>query len=131
MSNVLSFSKWRKLYESEMAVEAGGSNKTHSPMTYLADALTPLGFLKTNNASKNLGLNGEFNGLSKGNDKNGASIYYSSRDNKIQLLVTIDGRVIMNKEYKMTSDYAADHKQILKDLGDYKTWEFKKPLYRG
>ena len=105
---------------------------THSAMVHLANELEPDGFIKTNNASKTLGRNGEFNGLSKGYDENGASIYYSSRDNKIQLLVTIDRRVIINKEYKMTPpDYKVDHEQILKDLGEYKTRKFKKPPYRG
>lgn len=132
MSNILSFSKWRKLYESEMAVEASGSNKTHSAMSYLADKLIPFGFKKTYNAGATLGPNGVFNGLSKGTDESGAYIYDSSLNNKIQLIVTINRDVIVNKEYKKTApDYMVDSTQILKDLGDYKTWEFKKPPYRG
>ena len=105
---------------------------THSPMAHLADVLIPFGFVKLNNASTKLGDNGVFNGLSKGYDENGASIYYSSRDNLIQLLVTIDSHVIINKKYKMIPpDYKVDHEQILEDLGSYKTRNFKKPPYRG
>ena len=109
--------------------KAGG---THSPMAYLADALTPLGFVKTNNANTNLGPNGEFNALEKGMDENGANIYYSSSDNKIYLGVYVGGVEKVNKEYSITApDYLVDHKQILKDLGIYKTYNFKKTPNRG
>ena len=105
---------------------------THSAMVHLANELEPDGFIKTNNAGATLGPNGEFNGLSKGTDESGAYIYDSSLNNKIQLIVTINRDVIVNKEYKKTGpDYTVDSKQILDDLGKYKTWEFKKPPYRG
>jgi len=109
--------------------KAGG---THSPMAYLADALTPLGFIKTNNANTNLGPNGEFNALDKGMDGNGVNIYYSSSDMKIYLSVTVGDVVKVQKEYPITApDYLVDHDQILKDLGIYKTYKFKITPNRG
>jgi len=109
--------------------KAGG---THSPMAYLADALTPLGFIKTNNANTNLGPNGEFNALDKGMDVNGVNIYYSSSDMKIYLSVTVGDVVKVQKEYPITApDYLVDHDQILKDLGIYKTYKFKITPNRG
>lgn len=105
---------------------------THSSMAYLAKELIPFGFVKENNATTHLGLNGEFNGLSKGDDVNGANIYYSSNDMKIYLSVSVGGVVKVQKKYPITApDYLVDHKQILKDLGDYKIYKFKKTPNRG
>ena len=105
---------------------------THSAMAHLADALIPFGFIKTNNANTKLGPNGEFNGLSKGDDSNGANIYYSSSNMKISLSVSVGGVEKVQKEYPISApDYLVDDKQILKDLGIYKTYKFKKTPNRG
>ena len=105
---------------------------THSPMSYLADELVPLGFVKTNNANTNLGPKGEFNALTKGMDENGANIYYSSSDNKIYLNVYVGGVEKVDKEYPIIApNYLVDHNQILKDLGIYKTYKFKITPNRG
>jgi hypothetical protein len=105
---------------------------THSPMAHLADELIPLGFVKLNNGTTNLGPNGEYNSLSKGMDGNGADIYYSSTHMKIYLSVSVGMVEKVHKEYPITApDYLVDHKQILKDLGIYKTYKFKKTPNRG
>jgi hypothetical protein len=105
---------------------------THSAMAHLADVLIPFGFVKLNNGSTNLGPNGEYNSLSKGDDSNGANIYYSSTDMKIYLSVSVGGVEKVQKEYPISApDYLVDDKQILKDLGIYKTYKFKKTPNRG
>lgn len=105
---------------------------THSAMSNLADELIPLGFVKRNNANTNLGPNGEFNGLEKGMDGNGAYIYYSSTEMKIYLSVSVGNVVKIQKEYPITApNYLVDDKKILKDLGIYKTYLFKKTPNRG
>jgi len=110
------------------------SDPTHSPMAHLADALIPSpgNFVKKYGGNSKLGPNGEFDVLTKGDDSNGASIYYSSRDMKIYLSVIVNDVVKLQKEYPITApNYLVDHKKILKDLGDYKTYKFKKTPNRG
>ena len=105
---------------------------THSAMYYLAKELIPYKFEKENNATTTLGPNGEFNGLGKGDDINGAYIYYSSNNMNISLTVSVDGVLKVNKKYPITEPgNFVDHKQILKDLGNYKTYNFKTTTYRG
>ena len=105
---------------------------THSAMVHLADVLIPFGFVKLNNGTTNLGPNGEYNSLSKGMDGNGADIYYSSDDMKIYLSVSVGEDEKVDKEYAITApDYLVDDKQILKDLGIYKTYKFKKTPNMG
>jgi len=105
---------------------------THSAMSYLADALEPFGFQKLYNGSPTLGPNGECNSLSKGMDGNGADIYYSSSDMKIYLSVNVGMVEKVQKEYPISApDYLVDDKQIIKDLGIYKTYKFKKTPNRG
>ena len=108
--------------------KAGG---THDFMVELADALTPHGFVKNNGANTNLGPNGEYNVLIKGMDGNGANIYHSSSADKVYLTVTVGDVVKVQKEYPITATGLADHKQLLKDLGIYKTYNFKKTPNRG
>jgi hypothetical protein len=109
--------------------KAGG---THSAMANLAVALSPYGFVKLNNGTTNLGPNGEYNGLSKGMDGNGADIYYSSSDMKIYLSVSVGMVEKVQKEYPISApDYLVDDKQIIKDLGIYKTYKFKKTPNMG
>jgi hypothetical protein len=105
---------------------------THSPMYHLAQALTPFGFEKLNNYSSVLGPDGVFNGLSKGDDSNGVYIYYSSSSKNIELIVSVNGKTIINKTYPLSPpDYLVDHNKILKDLGAYKTYKFKKTVNKG
>ena len=105
---------------------------THSTMIELADALTPHGFVKMSGGNSKLGPNGEFDVLTKGDDDNGASIYRSIDDLKVYLNVHVGGVEKVHKEYPMSEpDYGVDHKQILKDLGIYKTYNFKKTPNRG
>ena len=98
---------------------------THSPMAYLADALSSYGFVKLNNANRNLGPNGEFNSLEKGMDGNGANIFYNKDAQKISLIVEVDNVIKVNKEYTIAPPtYLVDHNQIIKDLGIYKNYQF-------
>jgi hypothetical protein len=105
---------------------------THSPMAHLADELISFGFVKLNNANINLGPNGEFNSLEKGMDENGAFIFYNKDAQKISLTVTVNDVIKVNKEYKIAPPtYLVDHNQIIKDLGIYKTYQFKQTPDRG
>ena len=105
---------------------------THSAMAYLADELVPNGWRKTYNANTNLGPGGVFNALEKGDDQNGASIYYSTNDMFIDLVVVVGGDIKVKKTYHMTPpDYLVDHKRILRDLGQYKNFKFAKTPYMG
>jgi hypothetical protein len=104
----------------------------HNTMVWLADELTPHGFVKMNGGNSKLGPYGEFNVLTKGDDDNGASIYKSIDDMKVYLNVQVGGVSKVHKEYPMSEpDYLVDDKQILKDLGNYKTYNFKKTPNRG
>jgi hypothetical protein len=85
-----------------------------------------------NGGNSKLGPYGEFNVLTKGDDDNGASIYKSIDDMKVYLNVQVGGVSKVHKEYPMSEpDYLVDDKQILKDLGNYKTYNFKKTPNRG
>jgi hypothetical protein len=65
-------------------------------------------------------------------DGNGADIYYSSSDMKIYLSVNVGMVEKVQKEYPISApDYLVDDKQIIKDLGIYKTYKFKKTPNRG
>jgi len=51
---------------------------------------------------------------------------------KVYLNVQVGGVSKVHKEYPMSEpDYLVDDKQILKDLGNYKTYNFKKTPNRG
>ena len=129
-----SYSKIIHIQESNMRLERRVINEKtgeYHSMDSLADALTPHGFRKSLNNTPVLGPNGEFNGLYKGYDenKNGVKIHYNLFDSEISLSVHIDGYEKLYREYSITApDYIVDDEKILKDLGIYKTYEFKVPL---
>ena len=137
-----SYSKIRHIQESNQRLERRLINEKegeYHSMDNLADALTPHGFRKSWNNTPALGPNGEFDGLFRGDDKNGVDIRYrsvsyplGSSDGKIYLSVSVDGNEKLYREYSITApDYLVDHNQILKDLGIYKTYKFKIPLNKG
>jgi hypothetical protein len=102
--------------------------KTHSAMSHLEDVLTPFGFSEIKEFIPGV------LGISKGDDCNGAHITFSQKSGgvKIQLYVSESCKTIIDKEYKAEApNYTIDHNKILRDLGKYKTYVFKKTTQRG
>ena len=102
--------------------------ETHSAMSHLEKALVPFGFSKIKEFIPGV------LGISKGDDCNGVSISFIQKGGKvkIQLYVSESCKTIIDKEYKAEApNYTINHNQILKDLGKYKTYVFKKTTQRG
>jgi len=99
--------------------------KTHQGLYELEKQLKPFGFVKEP----------ELMAVSKGSDDNGAFIQYRQHeldangkkvsDDKYVLVVTINGKHKIYKEYKLTPpNYMIDVTKIINDLGDYKNYKF-------
>jgi hypothetical protein len=108
--------------------EQDAQGGTHSAMYHLEEALTPSGFSKIKEFMPGV------LSITKGDDCNGASITFIQKDGKvkIQLYVSEFCKTLINKEYKAEApNYTIDHNQILRDLGKYKTYVFKKTPQQG
>ena len=91
--------------------------KTHRGLYELEKQLKPFGFVKDT----------ELMNVSKGDDYNGAAIIYRQSENKYILVVTINGKDKIYKEYKLTPpNYIVDVNKIIGDLGNYKDYKFLK-----
>ena len=99
--------------------------KTHQGLSELEKQLKPFGFVKDT----------EFMVVSKGSDDNGVFIQYRQpeldangkkvSDDKYVLVVTINGKNKIYKEYKLTPpNHMIDVTKIINDLGDYKNYKF-------
>jgi hypothetical protein len=96
--------------------------KTHMGLAELEKRLKDYGFVKDT----------ELMNVGKGDDYNGAFIIYRQSENKYILSVSINGKTIINKEYKLSPpNYFVPVDLIIKDLGQYKTYNFKKTGHIG
>ena len=97
--------------------------KTHTGLGDIYDKLKSFGFKLDENPYNPK--------VSKGDDQNGAHIF-TKDNNTYNLYVVVNGKPVIKKEYKLAApNYSIDVNTIIKDLGNYKTFQFKKSPYQG
>ena len=97
--------------------------KTHTGLGDIYEKLKSFGF--------KLDVNPYNPSVYKGDDQNGAHIL-TNDNNTYNLYVVVNGKPVIKKVYKLTPpNYLIDVNAILKDLGEYKTFQFKKSPYVG
>ena len=97
--------------------------KTHTGLGDIYEKLKSFGF--------KLDVNPYNPSVYKGDDQNGVHIF-TNDNNTYNLVVAVNGKTVKQKVYKLTPpNYLIDVNAIIKDLGTYKTFQFKKSPYVG
>jgi len=118
MSNVLNFNKWRKLYESEMAVEVGGSNNYSK---YKGNAQATLSALKAILAKRDAAGFWNLSNAVGGILKTIGGLDLSSTERAV---IASDVRMVLDK-----SKYGATIEMFAK-WADSTTWESFTSLFK-